>query len=152
VERQASLVVDASIAVKWLVPEADSLGALKIREAHAGREISLFAPDLLTYEVANALRYRSGLADNDIEEGIDSLFDLDLALIAPTPKSVSQAALLAKTMNTSIYDATYLVLARDLDCRFITSDNELYEKARNHDEDRAVLLKEYLAEQGEEKE
>lgn len=57
-EKPTALVLDASIAVKWLVPEPDSL---KIRDAHVNEEVSLFAPDVLTCEVANALRYRSSL-------------------------------------------------------------------------------------------
>lgn len=149
-ERSTALVVDASIAVKWFVPETDSLAALRIRESHMSGEVSLFAPDLLTYELANALRFKSSLTNNDIEAGIESLFNLDVALIAPTTRSISQAASLARTLDISIYDATYLVLARDLDCRLVTSDRALYEKARVHRSDRGVLLGDYLV--GQEKE
>jgi predicted nucleic acid-binding protein len=83
-EKPTASVLDASIAVKWLAPEPDSPDALKIRDAHVNEEVSLFAPDLLTYEVANALRYRSSLTNNDLKAGIESLFQLDLTLIGPT--------------------------------------------------------------------
>jgi len=148
-ERQTALVVDASVAVKWFVPEVDSQAALGIRDAHANQEISLFAPDLLGYEVANALHHRSGLNNDDLEEGIKALFELDLTLIAPTTRSISRAARLARTMDLTIYDSTYLALAEDLNCQLVTSDKTFYDKLFTRAEKSAsvVLLKDYSAEQ-----
>ena len=48
---QERLVVDASIAVKWYVPEANSTQAAAILESGA----ELLAPDLLVAEVGKVL-------------------------------------------------------------------------------------------------
>jgi predicted nucleic acid-binding protein len=149
-ERPTALVLDASVVVKWFVPEADSPEALSIRDAHANQQISLFAPDLLVYELANALRHRPSLGGEDLKASLESFFEMDLALIAPTAKSASRGAALAKTFDLTVYDASYLGLAQDLDCRLVTSDETFCEKvlAVSPDESsRVVLLKDYSKEQ-----
>lgn len=150
-ERPAPLVLDASIVVKWFVSELDSPDALKIRDAHTNQEISLFAPDLLVYELANALRFRSSITSSDLKEEIESLFELDIALISPTAHSQSLSAALARTLDITVYEAAYLQLAQDLDCQLITSDKRFHEKARLSPpaddglKKIAVLLKDYSA-------
>lgn len=154
-ERPTALVIDASIAVKWFIPESDSSDALSIRNAHRNQVISLFAPDLLTYELANALRYRSSMTISDLKGAIESLFDLDLALIGPTAKSVSRATSLARTLDLTTYDATYLMLAQELDCQVVTSDKPFHDKVQAlqvNKSKRIVLLKDYSTETKEMKE
>ncbi|HVG07663.1 MAG TPA: type II toxin-antitoxin system VapC family toxin, partial [Thermoanaerobaculia bacterium] len=58
------IVVDASVAIKWFLPEQHSLQALRLLEG--GRE--LVAPDLIWAEIGNVLwkRWRQGeLADEN---------------------------------------------------------------------------------------
>lgn len=126
-KQTALLVLDAAVAVKWFVPEKDSPTALKLKDAHTSGNLSLFAPDLLTYEVANALRYRSSLTSKDLKASIDSLFELDLILVSPTAKSLSRTSFLARTLDLTIYDASYLELAESLDCKVVTSDQPFLE-------------------------
>ena len=45
-----TLVVDASVAVKWVIPEAGAADALSLR-----RQAKLISPDLLLAECANIL-------------------------------------------------------------------------------------------------
>jgi predicted nucleic acid-binding protein len=128
-EREAApLVVDASIVVKWFVPEHDSASALKLRDAHKNGRITLFAPDLMPYELANALRYRAALSEADLKSAIESLFELDLTLITPSAKSISRTTSLARKLDVSVYDATYLELSETLECQVITSDGPFFEK------------------------
>jgi len=49
-------VVDASVAVKWLVTEKDTENALKVLDGYLAGRFELLAPTLIYYEVANALR------------------------------------------------------------------------------------------------
>jgi predicted nucleic acid-binding protein len=52
-------VVDASVVVKWLLPEPGRKDALKLAHAAAADQIKLIAPDLLAIEVASALSKRA---------------------------------------------------------------------------------------------
>lgn len=141
-EDSQDLVVDASIVVKWFVPEQDSKQALKLRDAHAQGRINLYAPDLLVYEVANALRYRTDITAADIESDIDALFQFDMMLMTPSSKSASRAASKARLYGISLYDATYLELAEDIGAELVTADSELCKKAEKSR--LALLLKDFV--------
>jgi predicted nucleic acid-binding protein len=53
-----SLVVDASVVVKWFVDEENSDKAIRIRDKYIDGEISVMAPDIIIFEVLNALYYK----------------------------------------------------------------------------------------------
>ncbi|MBS7646137.1 MAG: type II toxin-antitoxin system VapC family toxin [Candidatus Bathyarchaeia archaeon] len=52
------IVVDASVAAKWFMPEEDSDKASKILREYADGRIEIPFADLLIYEVANVMRCR----------------------------------------------------------------------------------------------
>ena len=47
------LVVDASVVIKWFVPEPFSLEARRILDDYRAGSLDLVAPDLLNAEVGN---------------------------------------------------------------------------------------------------
>ena len=49
-------VIDASVAVKWFIPEEYSEIALKILERFSKRELLLYASDSMKLEFSNAIR------------------------------------------------------------------------------------------------
>ena len=53
-----SVVVDASLAAKWLIEEDDSYKAHAVLQAWVAGDIARIAPHLLPFEVANALHRR----------------------------------------------------------------------------------------------
>ena len=55
------IVIDASVSVKWFIPEKDTEKAMKLRAKHTEGTINLVAPDLILYEVANTLRFHPTL-------------------------------------------------------------------------------------------
>jgi len=59
-----TVVPDASVVVKWYAPEQDHESARKLRDRYINGRIELTAPQLLPYEVVNALRY-TDLFDRD---------------------------------------------------------------------------------------
>lgn len=125
-----NLVVDGSVAVKWLLPEEDSKEALGIRDAHVRGKVTLYAPDLLLYEVANVLRYRHDVADADIVSGVEALFLLDIAFLSPSSRSVARAVVTARRFDITFHDAVYLEIAEDIGASLVTADYELYHKTR----------------------
>lgn len=78
-------VLDASVVIKWFSEEEYTDKAVKLREDFFRGELELAVPDLLLYEVSNALRYNPDFDENDVVEAVDSLFDIEISIIVPTP-------------------------------------------------------------------
>ena len=124
-----AVVVDASVAVKWLVPEERSEDALSLAKRWAQEGIITLAPMLLWSEVGNALhqRVRSGeLETSDAARLLGELGQLGLE-----PRSevhiCPRAMHLANEFGlTNAYDAVYLALAEAEDAEFWTADGPLY--------------------------
>ena len=77
------MVVDASVAAKWFIPEEDGDKASRILREYANGKIELYALGLLTHEVENVTRYRPDVGDGALAANIESLFKLQLSLIPP---------------------------------------------------------------------
>jgi predicted nucleic acid-binding protein len=124
-------VVDASLAVKWFIPEEHSDRAMSILARFRNRSLDLTAPDHILIEVGSALWKRSTLKSEISEsEATESLTDfLALGLkLRPTPPLVGPAMRLAAQERHSIYDMVYVALARQLGCELITADRTLKNK------------------------
>jgi len=121
-------VLDASVVLKWFVNEADSGQALKLREEFYSGEREIVVPDLLLFEIANALRYNPTFSTKEIQEALDTLFGIGIGIITPTFSLLSKAVELAGEFDLTCYDATYLALAEDLGLEFITADERFYRK------------------------
>jgi predicted nucleic acid-binding protein len=125
-----TIVVDASVAVKWFIPEAASPKAVRLRDAHIEGSLTLMAPALLVYEVANALSSNPGLSVDETKEDLEALLMLDIDLIQPTGEYVSSIAEDARRHQASAYDSSYLALAEATSSTLITADVKLHDKAR----------------------
>lgn len=117
-------VVDASVAVKWFLPERDTPKALALRDAHVDSETTLVAPLLLLYEVANALRYHPQVGADLLARHMEDLFALGIGFDVPSEESLGDAVRVAYERGVSVYDAAYLSLADRLDARLVTADRE----------------------------
>jgi predicted nucleic acid-binding protein len=120
------VVIDASVAIKWFLPEKESEKALRIRDEHAEGAIDLAAPDLLYYEVANVLSYRQGLERKQLRE---DMYDLGIQIVAPSRDVLTLASERAQALRVTAYDTAYLVLAEMLGTIAIAADDELHKKA-----------------------
>ena len=122
------LVLDASIAVKWLNPHeplADK--ANLIRDDYEQGQVSLLVPTFWEYEVANGLNKAVARGHLSEEEGREAIALL-LALPAqkePLPAPQESYAL-ARRYHRSVYDSWYLYLAETTGCEFWTADQKLY--------------------------
>src|SRR2546425_12284091 len=84
-----TLVIDASTVAKWFLQEEDSDKALGLRDAHIDGRVELTAPDLIVYEVANALNYTPRVSSEQLTGRIQDLFDYDLDIVPPSPRILS---------------------------------------------------------------
>jgi predicted nucleic acid-binding protein len=118
-------VIDASIAVKWVVEEPGTVEALALR-----RGARLIAPELLVAECANILWKkvrREELSKDEALLAARLLQSVDIELL-PTRSLLDAAASIAIEMDHPAYDCVYIALAAANDCRFVTADERLLRK------------------------
>jgi predicted nucleic acid-binding protein len=116
------LVVDASVAVKWVLDEEGSA------EAALLAKLPLIAPDLLVVECANALwsKAREGeLTFEEVAARVEAFEQPGFALV-PSTKLISEAARLALKLGHPVYDCLYLALALREESRVITADRRFF--------------------------
>jgi predicted nucleic acid-binding protein len=128
-ERPEETVIDASVAVKWFSEEKGSGRALALREEHIDGKRTLVAPDLLIYEIANALRFKPGFNSRIAARAVDDLFGLQIDIIALSKELVIRGSELAYQYGITVYDASYLSLGELLGSEVLTADDDLYKKA-----------------------
>jgi len=126
-----TLVLDASVIIKWFTQEEKREQAIDLREKHINGDIEIVVPDLLLYEVSNALRFNPNFKEEDIKKAIQSLFDIDINIVVPVQETLQEAVDIAYSKNITIYDAFYIALAQTIGFDFITADEKLYEKTKD---------------------
>jgi predicted nucleic acid-binding protein len=126
-------VVDASVVVKWFLPESDTPAADFLLEQFLNNEVDLVAPDVLLLEVASSLWkrvvLRKELTADEATLVYRDLLTMPLSLIAT--ETLAEAAFqLAMEHRHPVYDALYCTLAIDRRCDFVTADQTLVNKFR----------------------
>ena len=119
-------VVDASVVLKWFLPEIHSEAARRLLDgAH-----QYIAPDLLFPEVGNAVWKKVRRGEMTRQEGQRLISDLAAVAVETiaTRGLIGDACAMAMASGQTVYDATYLALAVRLETRLITADQRL-EKA-----------------------
>ena len=124
-----SVVVDASLAVKWLVEEDDSDKAHAALESWVAQDITRIAPHLMPFEVANALHRRVLLNVGDSTRMIARLLESRLELHEPPGLHVRALQLASQLKQNAAYDAHYLALAESFGCELWTADERFYRAA-----------------------
>lgn len=123
-----NLVVDASVAIKWLNPhEALADKASALYADYAQGQFSLFVPAFWDYEVANGVNKAVARGDLTEPEGYDAVALLSAVQTQKVPlPSPQQSYELARRYRRSVYDSWYLALAETTGCAFWTADAKLY--------------------------
>jgi predicted nucleic acid-binding protein len=118
------LVVDASVVVKWLLPEIHSEAAARL----LGGEQELWSPDLVWAEVGNILwkKWRQGeLPAEAVGHLLADFRRLPLSVHSSEP--LFEAAWeIAHSLDRSFYDSLYLALAMSHGCSLVTADLKLW--------------------------
>jgi predicted nucleic acid-binding protein len=112
------IVIDASVALKWVFDEPGSAAAITLR----GED--LLAPSLWLAEAANAVWRRTRIGDIIAEEAaayFSELANAPVALVAIEPH-LERALALAMEIGHPIYDCVYLALALHHDTHVVTAD------------------------------
>ncbi len=118
-----TLVVDASIAAKWFLPEDDSQQA----EALLRGRFRLIAPDLLWTEVANVLwkiARRGSITPAEAAQILREASAMPVEIMESMPL-LPDALRIATTADRSVYDSLYVALADRERCAMVTADRKL---------------------------
>jgi predicted nucleic acid-binding protein len=122
------LVVDASVAIKWLLREPGREEAVRILKSFGQGEVRLIAPHLLVSEVSSGLckHVRRGEITREQAEHLFSEFLLYCPTLLHSP-GVSRSALqLALLHGASAYDCLYLAWALEKRCDLVTADETFF--------------------------
>ena len=113
-------VVDASVAVKWLVAEEDA--DIADRLAASGRE--LHAPRLMASEAANVLWRKARVGQIErAETGAAMALLTDMPVRWNDDETViADAVRLAMALDHPVYDCVYLALAHRIGATVVTAD------------------------------
>ena len=117
------LIVDASVAIKWLIEEPDSAPADRLLDgAH-----DFLAPELIIAEVISAAwkqRRLGGIDDVQFDDLVIRIADgpIDFRPVRPLAR---RAAALARELDHPIYDCMYLALAEVEGATMVTADQRL---------------------------
>lgn len=118
-------VVDASVAIKWVVHEDGSDTAVAVLE-----NCALTAPDLLVAECSNILWKkvrRQELTREQADLAARLLESANVELL-PTRHLMGAATRMAIELDHPAYDCIYLALAAENDWPFVTADLRLMRK------------------------
>jgi predicted nucleic acid-binding protein len=113
------VIVDASVAFKWVFREADSDAAAKLVDRH-----DLRAPGLLLAEIGNALWKKARRGEIDDRPALAAQLALVASLVTTTDESdvMPRALDMAIDLDHAIYDCIYLALAEREDDRLMSAD------------------------------
>jgi predicted nucleic acid-binding protein len=120
-----TLVLDASIVIKWVVEENGTPEALVLRQ-----KAKLIAPDLLVAECANIFWkkvQRGELLKPEALFAARLLQGAEIELL-PTRSLFENATRMAIEIDHPAYDCLYLVLAVEQKCQFVTADERFLRK------------------------
>jgi predicted nucleic acid-binding protein len=120
-----TLVIDASIAVKWVVEEHGTPEALALRQ-----KAKLIAPELLVAECANILWKkvkREELLKQEALLAARLLQGAEIELL-PTRSLFEAATRMSIEIDHPAYDCLYLALAVEKECPFVTADERFLRK------------------------
>lgn len=122
-------VVDSSIVVRWYVDQPGAEHAREVRERLVSGSVSLVAPDICRWEVANVLR-KKGLEPGllAVEDIVGSLTDLDDLGVVVHPVDLPRlqtVTALAARRRLSLFDAAFVELALRTGWTLLTADARL---------------------------
>ncbi len=127
-----NLVVDASVAAKWIFREADADKAMALQWQFERGRLELLAPDILPAEIANVIWKKV------LRQDLDSLdahaHYSKFKRVCPFLVSISSLAEAALSVSLryrrTVYDSLYIALAIERGCEMLTADERLFNALR----------------------
>lgn len=123
-------VLDANVALKWVLSESDSDKSIRIRDAFVKGIHELICPDVFLGEVGHSLTRmeRRGLIQP--AEGVRMFSDIlaTLPVLHPSLPVSARAYEISSDARHGFYDCLYVALAEQEGCALLTADQRLIAK------------------------
>jgi predicted nucleic acid-binding protein len=121
-------VLDASVAIKWFIPEVESESARRLFRQRMRGDLSIHVPDHFFAEMGNILWKKvrnKALPRRDLPDIVRAIRAIpDEAYLS---SDLLPGALdLAYEVKETVYDGLYLALAVALNCELVTADRRLW--------------------------
>jgi predicted nucleic acid-binding protein len=126
------LVVDCSVAAKWVLAAPGEVDAFRLLDEQARGELSLIAPDVLLMEFASLIAKRTRRKQMPAAQGYQAfrlMEESELRLFETRPL-LGRALDLALRNQMSLWDCVYLALAIQQNCPMITADHRLFKAGK----------------------
>jgi predicted nucleic acid-binding protein len=122
-------VVDASVALKWFLPEVHSDEAVRLLRD----DYLLFAPDLIWAEFGNVLwkKWRQREIEADVARRILEDFRRFPLEACSSDTLLATAWTIAEELHRTMYDSLYLALAERKGYRLVTADHRFYNSLKH---------------------
>ena len=122
-------VVDASVGIKWFVPEVHSEAAQRL----LSESYTLLVPDLFFPEIGNILWKRVRRGEDTAEDARQTFAEFSaVSMQVYESRSLIPTALdIAIQNDRTVYDSLYLALAILNQCSMVTADLRLFNALAN---------------------
>ena len=133
--KSTEVCVDASLAIKVVVPEAGSDKADALFDQWSGEKIRLIAPVFFEVEADSILRQKVSLRREltvaQAQRAFASLQGLPIKTTHSPEQRERAWEIACEFQFPTVYDATYLALAELRGCEFWTADEKLFKQVRD---------------------
>jgi len=139
------VVVDSNVLVKWFIPEDFHENAKALLRDHLLGRVTAVAPRYALLEFANTVRKyvaRRILSSDLAQRAFSLLVESSPRLVDESPDLVRRALNYAMENGVTVYDAYYIVIARELNTTAYTADERLLRRLRGR-EDAIAHISEY---------
>lgn len=123
IESKTAAVIDASYLLTYLLPdEADATVNKFFKDVSS---ITLYAPKLLEYEVANGVASAMKYRRINKSEGSEAWHFFKKLPIRYLEADLEKAIEISTSHNLSVYDASYIAIAQEHGCKLFTLDKKM---------------------------
>lgn len=125
---EEKVVIDTSVIIKWFADEEDSGKARLLLNRWWNRDLEIVVPELLIYEVTNALSFGKRVPKTLISKVIRDFLLAMPQIYIVNPNTIDLCLKYVFEHGLTVYDAVYVALADMLKVPLVTADTKHHRK------------------------
>ena len=88
-------------------------------------------PDILVYELANALKYNQCFSANDVKDSLDSIFNMGIEIEEVDALTINDAIEIAIRSDVTVYDAYFIAMSMRKEMTLLTADYKFFKRIKS---------------------